>query len=356
MLKDLMIDSGAFTADTKGVRISLEDYADFLRKFGPKLRPVAAISLDVIGDGKGSYKNWRLLTRSGVQVLPVYHLGTDEKWLLRYLEECDYVAIGAIANVNTRARLIGLDYVWKTYLLDSSGKPKVKVHGLGLTAVPMMTRYPWHSVDSAMVFKHAAFGKIDVPTLTEEAGLVREDWQNMRNIIVSERGGGVKGRDEGRTYFTLSERQRNLLDRFLAERGFYVDGWLLPPHKRPMTKRMRRALRADPRWEEWLKAAAHSLLDLEEPVRAPVAEGNRELRPLSVYENRVIFNTMAYYEMSGRVTMPILYHSASSMYLFRMLERSGVGFNLLMSYYYLTIEKDMVEELAKAREAADVGQ
>lgn len=164
MTQEIMLDSGAFTAYTKGIVITLEEYASFIHEYRDHFQG-GYINLDVINNGKASYRNWKQMREQGLDPIPVYHLGTDEKWLKRYLKQTDYVAIGAIAKLNTKARIIGLDYIWKKYLLDDEGSPRVKVHGLGLTTPDIITRFPWYSVDSMTAAKMAAFGFVIVPRL-----------------------------------------------------------------------------------------------------------------------------------------------------------------------------------------------
>ena len=51
-----------------------------------------------------------------------------------------------------------LDRIFSKYILDGSGKPKLKVHAFGITAIDIMKRYPWYSVDSSSWIQAAAFG------------------------------------------------------------------------------------------------------------------------------------------------------------------------------------------------------
>jgi hypothetical protein len=163
----VILDSGAYTAYRKGIIIDIDEYAQYVIKSGHKYQD--CFNLDSINDSEQSYKNWKYLKSLGADTIPVYHMATgEEKWLKLYLKETDHVAIGAIANMDTGQRRMGLDDIWKNYFIDKDGMPKVKVHGLGLTAVDLMIRYPWHSVDSFTPVISAVWGSILLPKFDNE--------------------------------------------------------------------------------------------------------------------------------------------------------------------------------------------
>jgi len=158
---DLFLDSGGYSAWTKGFDIDLPTYVQFIKDYEDKIETYA--NLDVIGDGEASYQNWLAMRELGVDPIPVYHPPTDIKYLKKYLKECDHIAIGGIATISKRERIIQLDRIWSRYLVDSRGYPKVKVHGFGLTSLDVLVRYPWYSVDSTTWLKQGVFGKIIIP-------------------------------------------------------------------------------------------------------------------------------------------------------------------------------------------------
>lgn len=170
---EIMLDSGAFTAKYQGVDINLREYIRFVHKHDGQFKG-GVINLDVISvetdarehradAAERSYQNWSRMQKAGIETIPVYHLGTDEKYLERYVKEAEYICLGAIAKMDTPTRLKGLSYIWGKYLMDADGKALRKVHGLGLTNIEIMTRYPWFSVDSSTPIKTASYGSIYVP-------------------------------------------------------------------------------------------------------------------------------------------------------------------------------------------------
>lgn len=120
-------------------------------------------NLDVINNPKLTWKNQRKLEKAGLNPIPVYHVGTDEYWLEKYIAEYDYVAIGGLVPNRTSVLVPVLDRLFKNHILDKDGFPKVKTHGFACTAFILMDRYPWYSVDSTTCGKLAMFGHIILP-------------------------------------------------------------------------------------------------------------------------------------------------------------------------------------------------
>lgn len=159
----IILDSGAYTAHKQGSKIDIDAYAAFCKENKDFFS--AAFNLDVIMNAKASYDNWKYLREKGVNTLPVYHIGTDEMWLKKYLKQTNHIGLGAVANLSSVQRIHGLDHIWQKHLLDAKGKPLVKVHGLGITAPELMIRYPWHSVDSFTPVLSASFGATYLPKI-----------------------------------------------------------------------------------------------------------------------------------------------------------------------------------------------
>ncbi len=161
----LFIDSGAYSAWTRGKVIDIDEYIAYLHEIiatYPKAEILYA-NLDVIGEGAASYKNWNIMRAEGLHPLPIYHASTDIKWLKRYLQKVDHIGLGAIANMSTPKRTWALDRLWAEFLIDDKQMPKVKVHGMGITSFPLMKRYPWHSIDSTSWLLVGAYGKVFLP-------------------------------------------------------------------------------------------------------------------------------------------------------------------------------------------------
>jgi hypothetical protein len=158
---DLFLDSGAFTAFTKKTTIQVEQFADYIKRSG-KIWTVVS-SLDHIGSGEesaiGSLINFQALVKLGLDVKPVFHVREDDKWLRRYIDEGHkYILIGGMVPESTAWLQERLDGLFDRYLTDKDGVPKVKLHGFGLTSIPLILHYPWHSVDSTSWLMTGVFG------------------------------------------------------------------------------------------------------------------------------------------------------------------------------------------------------
>src|SRR5439155_17910346 len=115
----------------------------------PGTTPTAA---DVERAAAQGWENYEYLRKqfagAPFTLLHTYHRGEDVKWLRRLMDESEYLAIGGLAapGLTTRDRRSCLDGVMPL-LTDDRGSAIRKVHGFGLTDLPLMRRYPFHSVD-----------------------------------------------------------------------------------------------------------------------------------------------------------------------------------------------------------------
>ena len=159
---NFFLDSGAFTAFTKGEVINIKEYAHFVT--ARRDRITVASSLDAIGDAEQSYRNYRILKDElGVDVIPVFHCREDVRWLCKYLEEgVPYLALGGMVPETIDYKRKWLDDLYSRYLTDASRRPITKVHGFGLTVGWLIERYPWFSVDSTTWLNGAKFGVLIV--------------------------------------------------------------------------------------------------------------------------------------------------------------------------------------------------
>lgn len=159
----VFLDSGAFSAFTKGYEIDLKAYARYIHD-NQDIIEVASV-LDAIGDPRGTWENQKRLESLDCAVLPCYHYGEPEGVLEYYIKNYEYITIGGMVPVATPQLRIWLDRIWTQYLTDDTGKARLKVHGFGLTVPELMRRYPWYSVDSSSWVQIAANGGIFLPEM-----------------------------------------------------------------------------------------------------------------------------------------------------------------------------------------------
>lgn len=161
----IFLDSGAFSAFTKNVEIDIQEYIAFIKKYKKYLTAYAV--LDVIGDPKGTYKNQRIMESAGLSPIPCYHYGEDTKWLEKYIDNYEYIALGGMVPIGTSDLKDWLDTVFSKFICGEDGLPKVKVHGFGMTVITLMLRYPWYSVDSTSWLMTGRFGGVLIPHRTK---------------------------------------------------------------------------------------------------------------------------------------------------------------------------------------------
>lgn len=163
----IFLDSGAFSAYTLGVKLSVAEYCEYIQRNHDILRKedgvVMASVLDGIGDPLQTYRNQLEMEMRGSRPLPCFHAGEDERYLEWYVQNYEYITLGGMVGSSTKALCVWLDRIWDKYLVDGSGRPRLKVHGFGITSIPIMERYPWYSVDSSSWIQSAAFGSVITP-------------------------------------------------------------------------------------------------------------------------------------------------------------------------------------------------
>lgn len=170
-IKEMMLDSGAFTAWSKGKRVELSDliatYHDVM-KLIPSNVQIWLINLDVIPGSPGvtagdeeiaqaiktSDENFRILTKEfGDIVLPVFHQNESEARMFEVAAMADYICVSPRNDLPEGSRLTWSNYVHRKL-------PGKKTHGLAATGETMLRQVPWYSVDSASWLYAAVMGKV----------------------------------------------------------------------------------------------------------------------------------------------------------------------------------------------------
>lgn len=152
--KKVFLDSGAFSAFTKGVTIDIRDYCAYIQRNKDIILEedgiLVASVLDSIGDPLKTWQNQDAMERQGVKPLPCYHYHDgDERFLEDYVKRYDYITLGGMVAVQNKPLRLWLDRIWEKYLIDGAGRPKIRVHGFGLMAEEFLRDYPWYSTDSS---------------------------------------------------------------------------------------------------------------------------------------------------------------------------------------------------------------
>jgi len=223
---ELFLDSGAFSAWTRGLAIDLKEYAQFVLDRRDAFSIVA--NLDVIPGSWGhiptqqeinesAARGWenywalkKLLAPSGLVPMHIYHQGEDIKWLKKLMDEADYFGVSPGNDRSTDEKLRWLDEVF-TLLTDDKGWPLRKTHGFGVTAMDLLFRYPWYSCDSTAWVLTGRYGMIYVP-LNGKAHKVYFSNQSPKQQM------------EGQHYLTHSKPEQAAIRTYIEEKGFTVEG------------------------------------------------------------------------------------------------------------------------------------
>lgn len=204
----IFLDSGAFSAWTLGHTMSLPDYCEYIKRNMDILRvedgDVMASVLDGIGDPLQTWRNQYEMELRGVRPLPCYHFGEPEEFLVHYIQNYNYITIGGMVGKTPKTLETWLDRVWERYMVDGSGRAKVKVHGFGLTSIPLMERYPWYSCDSSSWIQATAFGVVVSP--------------KWGPLAVSDKS--PSRHNQGRHVSTLSQIEMDAVFQHFEDQGF----------------------------------------------------------------------------------------------------------------------------------------
>jgi hypothetical protein len=214
---ELMLDSGAFTAWSKGHEVTLDHlipvYADMLAKFEKHATAVWLINLDKIPGSRGrtatveemeeaieiSDQNFNALVKEfGPRVLPVFHQNETTERLHQVASMADFVCISPRNDVAEKYRV---SWSQEVHALI----PGKRTHGLAATGKTMMTTVPWWSVDSATWVFVAGNGGIFFD-------------HSMKVLAMSSKSPSLKDMDEH--YQTLSPMRKAHVDTVIASRGF----------------------------------------------------------------------------------------------------------------------------------------
>lgn len=200
---NLLIDSGAFTAHSLGMNITVDEYCHFLDGIAD-LQPFRAVQLDVIGDHDQTLKNFYTMRQRGFDVMPVFTRGSPAELLEELYSVTDYLLLGGVAGGQGN----------KAYCnyFNSICRGR-KAHWLGFTNIDFIKAYRPTSVDASSWMATSRFGGLQlyegfgrlsvtppakvgpIPTTKQleairRIGYTEADWMELRK---REKWGGVTG-------------------------------------------------------------------------------------------------------------------------------------------------------------------
>lgn len=231
------LDSGSFSLWTRAAKYAKKhpeegkwgfyqtqefwDYVDRYAAFVKNPDNAVAIDLyanvDVIPNPKLSRRNLEYLQKKhGLNPVPVVHytpkVERDLEVLARYIDEGHkIVALGGLVGVaKTEGAVNWLDKMFNLVCDTPDRKPRVKVHGFGITSYQLLLRFPWWSVDSTSWTKAGAYGFIFIPHKRNGTYNYHVDPYRMTVAIES-----PMRRIRGRHVLTLAQKEQDIIEEWL---------------------------------------------------------------------------------------------------------------------------------------------
>ena len=180
----LLIDSGAHSAHTKGIKLDLDEYIEFVNKNIDKTTLYVQVDKipgvyhkpktleDFIEAPRLSWENYLYMkekSKDWHKLVPVFHQGEDMKWLRNLCdytfengEHIPYIGLSPRGDVSLQAKY---DFCAQCFsVIQSSTNPNVKTHAFGATSLSMLERLPFTSADSTTWVLVSAYGQVWIPT------------------------------------------------------------------------------------------------------------------------------------------------------------------------------------------------
>lgn len=236
---DLILDSGAYSAWTRGDSIDIKEYIKFAKACEEHVS--AVVNLDTIPGVAGrkrtpeeteaaarkSYENLQVMKDAGVAAMPVFHQGENQQHLLKLLEDGEpYIGISPSGDQ------IKFNDDWLRECFDlctnTKGEPIVKTHGFGVSSTRALMRYPWYSADSATWALKSGYGALLFPMVTSDRKSFNYQMQPSSVWIT----GQTRSTDRN-DYQILGPHMQEVVKRFLEEEcETTIETMMYHPHDR----------------------------------------------------------------------------------------------------------------------------
>jgi hypothetical protein len=200
----------------------VDKYGEFIKEYGQGLD--AFVTVDVIFNPEMSWKVQKYLERVyGVVPLPVFHWGTDQKWLKRYLKDGhQYIGIGGLGQEVSTANYV--DWADRLFSYLQGSQSEVRTHGFAMTSFFLLRRYSWTSVDSTTWVVLAGYGKLLIPHLRMNYAKGREefDFSVFPYILTSSNNEGKVRIKKGLGYYSLSGLENRTVGMWFEKIGLVL--------------------------------------------------------------------------------------------------------------------------------------
>ena len=173
---NIIVDSGAYSAYTQSLTISLDEYAEFIlslkkTKFANNCESIAYTNLDYLNarnkelSAQKSLDNIKELEKiTKLKFLPVFHQGESMDFLEYYLDNYDYIGTSSEKSYHKNVR----GDFYKSCLSNGRYKKIInkKIHGFGETTYSMLEAFPFYSCDSSSLGSIFRYGVSIFDSLT----------------------------------------------------------------------------------------------------------------------------------------------------------------------------------------------
>lgn len=173
---EILLDSGAYSAFTKGKSVSLIDYMAYIKS--NKNEITQYISLDVIGDPYITKAYYLIMLGKGFSPIPVYHYGDDIETLRFYAEQgSKSVALGNTVPIRDKGKVA----LWCASLKKQF--PSVRFHLLGSSSMKVIQSGVVDSCDSSAWYMQAVNGKPRTIAGRSKEAKIERAMYNMTEIM-----------------------------------------------------------------------------------------------------------------------------------------------------------------------------
>lgn len=175
-MPNILLDSGAYSAFTKGKTVNVLDYMRYITDNLPLLE--SYISLDVITDTQLSVAFYDLMRMKGFDPIPVYHYGEDQRALDHYLiVGSKRIALGGTVPIKDK-RVVA---EWCKEL--HSRHPDIDFHLLGSTSKVVLESDSVSSCDASSWYMMAVNGYPKEITGKTRGAKIERAKYNMKKLM-----------------------------------------------------------------------------------------------------------------------------------------------------------------------------
>ncbi len=202
----LFVDSGAYTAHTKGALLDVDEYIEYINSLDDALTLFAQVDhipgkfgvprtrQDILEAPKKSWENYLYMRKRVIsphKLLPIFHQDEPFEWLHNMLEWRDEegrpIPYIGISSSKDKAPKYREDWYWKVFsIIQKSSNPNVKTHAFGTSSTKHLELFPFTSADATSWIQTAVHGSIetDFGTITV-SGVQENSKEHIKHCPIS---------------------------------------------------------------------------------------------------------------------------------------------------------------------------